>query len=204
MRNCLRWSLPLCIAAAVIGCAVCAMIPFGKGCKNLYDNMLRLHVIANSDTPRDQQLKLAVRDAVLRAGEAVFDGSADVRDAREKLVPAFGRLEQAAEDALRANGCGDPVKVTLEHCYFDTRTYGAWTVPAGRYEAVCVRIGRAAGQNWWCVMYPPLCLPAAEKNPDAVFDSRGKAVLGSSPQYDVRFKVVELYQAARRKIQKVK
>ncbi len=202
MRNRLRYLLPFCIALAVIGCAVCAMIPFGKGCKNLYDNMLRLHVIANSDAPRDQRLKLLVRDAVLREGEAVFDGSADVSTAREKLVPAFPRLEEAARAALRENGCADRVTITLERSYFDTRTYGEWTAPAGVYEAVCVRIGSAEGRNWWCVMYPPLCLPAAAKQTDAAFDQNGKAVLGSDPRYDVRFKAVELYQSVRRKIKR--
>ena len=201
-KNVLRFLLPVCISLAVIGCAVCAMIPFGRGCRNVYDNMLRLHVLANSDTERDQTLKLLVRDAVLREGETVFDGSADVDTAREKLVPAFPRLEKAAEKALRENGCGDRVTITLEKSYFDTRTYGDYTAPAGVYEAVTVRIGKAEGHNWWCVMYPPLCLPAAQKHTDAVFSGEGEAVLGSDPRYDVRFKAVEVYQSVRQRMQK--
>ena len=94
------------------------------------------------------------------------------------------------------------MRITLEKTYFDTRTYGDLTVPAGMYEAVCVHIGKAAGHNWWCVMFPPLCLPAATENTDAVFSTDGRAVLGSSPKYDVRFKVVELYQSAKAKLRK--
>ena len=171
---------------------------FCRGCENVYENMLRLHVIANSDTERDQQLKLLVRDTLLREGTAIFDGSADVKTAKEKLAPHFTALERAAEKTLRAHGCSDPVRISLERTYFDTRTYGEWTVPAGMYEAMCVRIGQAAGHNWWCVMFPPLCLPAATAPNDAVFSTDGRAVLGSSPKYDVRFKVVEWYQKAKK------
>lgn len=195
-----------CFEAALVLSLVLAftvqMIPFSKGCNDLYDNMLRLHVIANSDSERDQSLKLAVRDAVLTEGAEIFDGSADVRTAKEKLTPAFSRLEQAAEAVLRQNGCTDKVTVSLERTYFDTRTYGDITVPAGVYEAMCVRIGKAEGHNWWCVMFPPLCLPAAVKNTDAVFSGNGQAVLGSNPKYDVRFKVVELYQNAKAHLSK--
>lgn len=178
------------------------MLPFCRGCSDLYDNMLRLHVIADSDSVDDQRLKLLVRDTVLREGADYFDGSADVRTAKEKLVPHFADLEKAAESALRQNRCNDRVTISLERSYFDTRTYGDLTVPAGTYAAVCVRIGKAEGHNWWCVMYPPLCLPAAAEKTDAVFTADGRTVLGSSPKYDVRFKVVELYQNAKRKIQK--
>ncbi len=182
---------------------LCAQIlPFCRGCENLYDNMLRLHVIANSDSDEDQRLKLLVRDTILREGADVFDGSADVQTAKEKLSPHFTDLEQAAERTLRKNGCRDRVRIALEKTYFDTRTYGDLTVPAGVYEAVCVRIGEASGRNWWCVMFPPLCLPAASENTDAVFSTDGRAVLGSSPKYDVRFKIVEWVQSAKYKMHK--
>lgn len=182
---------------------ICAqMLPFCRGCRDLYQNMLRLHVIASSDSAEDQRLKLLVRDTVLREGAAIFDGSADVRTAKEKLEPHFAQLERAAESALRENGCSDRVRISLEKTYFDTRTYGDLTVPAGTYEAVCVRIGSAQGHNWWCVMYPPLCLPAATVRTDAAFSADGRAVLGKSPKYDVRFKVVELYQSAKAKLRK--
>ena len=196
----------LCVEAALLFSFVLSltvqMIPFSKGCNDLYDNMLRMHVIANSDSEQDQSLKLLVRDAVLAEGAEIFDGSADVQTAKEKLTPAFPRLEQTAEAVLRQNGCTDEVTISLERTYFDTRTYGDITVPAGFYEAMCVRIGRAEGHNWWCVMFPPLCLPAATKNTDAVFSQNGQAVLGSNPKYDVRFKVVELYQNAKAHIVK--
>lgn len=178
------------------------MLPFCRGCSDLYDNMLRLHVIADSDSDEDQRLKLLVRDTVLQAGSDIFDGSADVQTAKDKLTPHFADLERAAERTLRENGCSDRVHISLERTYFDTRTYGDLTVPAGTYEAVCVHIGKAAGHNWWCVMFPPLCLPAATENTDAVFSADGQSVLGSSPKYDVRFKVVELYQSAKAKIRK--
>ena len=181
--------------AAFLLVGFCAYgFPFADGCRDLYDNMLRLHVIANSDTQRDQQLKLLVRDTLLREGAAWFDGAADAENAKDMLVPHFDDMEQSAQAALLENGCTDEVHISLEKTYFETRTYGEYTVPAGWYTAMCVRIGKAAGHNWWCVMFPPLCLPAATKNTDAAFTANGKAVLGSNPKYDVRFKVVEWVQ----------
>ncbi len=189
------------LLALALTCIV-QMLPFCRGCSDLYDNMLRLHVIAASDSDEDQRLKLLVRDTLLRDGAEIFDGSANVQTAKDKLTPYFRELEQSAERTLRENGCDDRVQITLEKSYFNTRTYGDLTVPAGTYEALCVRIGEAAGHNWWCVMYPPLCLPAACAPTDAVFSEDGRAVLGSSPKYDVRFKVVELYQRAKAKLRK--
>ncbi|MBQ7547160.1 MAG: stage II sporulation protein R [Clostridia bacterium] len=194
--------IELSVLAAFLLTILLQTAAFCRGCENVYANMLRLHVIANSDSERDQRLKLLVRDTLLREGAEIFDGSANVSDAKEKLEPHFDALEQAAENALRENGCADPVHITLEKSYFDTRTYGQWTVPAGIYEAVCVRIGNAAGHNWWCVMFPPLCLPAACAPTDAVFNANGKAVLGSNPKYDVRFKVVEWVQKAKQAARK--
>lgn len=187
------------LAAVLLACAAAYMTPFARGCRDLYDHMLRLHVIANSDSERDQTLKLAVRDTLLQQGAALFDGSADVQNAREKLEPHFSDLERAAEETLRENGCGDRVRITIERSYFDTRIYGEYTVPAGVYTAMCVRIGQAQGKNWWCVMFPPLCLPAAVEQTDAAFTPQGKAVLSRNPRYDVRFKVVEWVQKAREK-----
>ena len=192
----------LCIECAVmISCILIGIVsyvlPFAHGCRDLYDNMLRLHVIANSDSERDQQLKLLVRDTLLREGEAWFDGAADVQTARQRLEPHFADMEQAAKRVLRENGCTDDVRITLEKTFFETRSYGEYTVPAGLYTAMCVRIGNARGHNWWCVMFPPLCLPAATVNTDAAFTSEGKAVLAGNPKYDVRFKVVEWVQKAK-------
>lgn len=195
-------ALEIAALSALVLTFIVQMLPFCRGCRDIYDNMLRLHVIAASDADEDQRLKLLVRDTVLREGADIFDGSADVQSAKQKLTPQFARLERAAEQTLRENGCTDRVRISLGKTYFDTRTYGDLTVPAGVYEAVCVRIGKAEGRNWWCVMYPPLCLPAAAKHTDAVFSADGRAVLGSNPRYDVRFKVVELWQNAKAKMRK--
>ena len=190
------------LAAFLLAGFAAYLTPFVRGCRDLYDGMLRLHVIANSDTPLDQQRKLLVRDTILIEGAECFDGAADADNARKKLTPHFTDLEEAAETALRENGCTDEVHISLEKTYCETRQYGEYTVPAGVYTAVCVRIGEAEGHNWWCVMFPPLCLPAATKRTDASFTPDGKAVLGSDPKYDVRFKVVEWVQNAKAKIHK--
>ena len=130
----------------------------------------------------------------------LFQKAESYKDAREYLLHHGKDLQRTAEAVLESRGLDYGVQLSLDTESFPDRVYGDLAFPAGEYDALCVRLGRAEGHNWWCVMFPPLCLPAAEKRPDAAFDSSGKAVLGSSPRYDVRFKVVELYQAARRKL----
>ncbi len=171
---------------------------FEKGCENIYSNMLRLHVIANSDSETDQMLKLLVRDEILKTGKEIFDGSINKNNAENKLEAQTGLLEEAAEDTLRSHGCNKKVTVSFEKSYFNTRKYENITVPSGFYDALRVEIGDAKGKNWWCVMYPPLCLPAVCKSEEnAVFSEDGKTVLGSDIKLDVRFKIVEIYQSTK-------
>lgn len=133
----------------------------GKELDELRSSVLRLHILADSDSKSDQQLKLMVRDALLDDSEEIF-GDADSLEAaeanaREKLA----LIEAVAEETLRENGCNDEVSAEVTDMYFDERVYGDITMPAGDYRALRVTIGSAQGRNWWCVMYPPLCLPAA-------------------------------------------
>ncbi len=175
-----------------------SLIQFSKGCENVRENVLRLHVIANSDSEADQALKLKVRDAVLIKGAVIFDGSVNVKNAEQKIMPNVVLLEQAAQEVIRANGFDYDVNITVGKEYFETRTYGELTIPAGTYEAVRVVIGSGEGHNWWCVMFPPLCLPAAsDTSVDAYLNKDGVTVVKSNPKYEIRFKAVELYEKAK-------
>jgi len=117
-----------------------------------------MHVIANSDSEEDQQLKLKVRDAVLSAGKEVFDGSVTAIEAKEKITPYIDYLENIALETIKNEGFDYNVKITVEREYFNTRTYeNSVTLPAGYYTAVKVIIGEGKGQNWWCVLYPNMC-----------------------------------------------
>lgn len=136
----------------------------GKALDGLRGSVLRLHILAESDSERDQRLKIMVRDELLRSG--IFDGAENLTQAEDIAAGELGHIEQIAGGVLRANGCKLPVKAELTDMWFDDRTYGDITMPAGNYRAVRVSIGSASGHNWWCVMYPPLCLPAVSTVPE--------------------------------------
>lgn len=156
--------------------------------QRLSDKLLRLHVVANSDSERDQALKLKVRDAVLECGVGL-----------EPTVEELRRVKEAADAVLKENRCSLPVKVTCEQMYFETKTYPEFALPAGYYRALCVVIGEGQGQNWWCVVYPALCNDLAEgegeltKDEIAFIQKDGKKFL-------IRFKVQELISALAKEI----
>ena len=169
---------------------------FIKTSENISRDVLRLHVLANSDSPEDQDLKLRVRDAVLREGKNVFGGEMNVENAEELISSEEERLINTAQSVITENGFDYDVDVFVTDEFFQTRSYGDFTLPAGRYTAVKVTIGEATGHNWWCVMFPPLCLPAAQDKTDVdmYLDKDEVKVVKSDPDYDVRFKVVEWYE----------
>lgn len=175
-----------------------SLIQFGEGCENIRENVLRLHVIANSDTGADQSLKLKVRDAVLLKGAELFDGSVNVKNAERKIIPNIELLEKAALEVIKENGYDYSVKITVGKEYFNTRRYGELTFPAGTYEALRVIIGSGEGHNWWCVMFPPMCLPAAsDTSVYAYLNKDGVAVVNGNPKYEIRFKAIEIIEKAK-------
>ena len=146
------------------------------------EQVVRLHILANSDSTADQNLKLQVRDAVTAA--AVEWTAETPAAAREQARAALPQLETVARDTLRQAGCDDEVAVELTRMYFTTRRYGSTTLPAGMYDAVRVTIGAGTGQNWWCVVYPPMCVGGATAR-DTL------SPLTEGEPYILRFKVLE-------------
>ena len=180
-----------------------SIISFGASCGEIRQDVLRMHVIANSDSAEDQAVKLKVRDAVLEAGEDLFDGTLTAEGAEQMLDSDIERLQNAAQNVLTENGFDYGVRVEIGKDYFNTRTYdGEVTLPAGEYEAVRVILGEGQGQNWWCVMFPPMCLPAAEADTEIsdVLTQNEEDVVKSNPKYEARFKIVELFENFYRKI----
>ena len=146
----------------VIFCLILTVIPHSS--ENVIDvtkNTVRLRVVANSDTERDQALKLAVRDGIIGKAHDIFSECRSVAEAEAKISENMGMLELEAEKILSENGCNLPVNVRMIKEDVPVRRYSDYTFPAGVYETLRIDIGSASGQNWWCVMYPPLCLSAA-------------------------------------------
>ncbi|MBR5311050.1 MAG: stage II sporulation protein R [Oscillospiraceae bacterium] len=153
---------------------------------------LRLHIIANSDSEEDQALKLKIRDAVLESTGELF---ADVSGKTEAIAAAeysSDDIKSIAETVIAEEGFEYPVQVELTKMWFETRTYDGFTLPAGDYDAVRIIIGAGEGKNWWCVMYPALCVSGAEESIEK-YGKNSKFITGSG--YEIRFKILEWIEA---------
>ena len=156
--------------------------------------LLRLHVVANSDTVRDQQVKLAVRDAVLAFCAPVLEHAQDRDAVCAALRPKLQELADCAQQTLEEAGDYRAVTVRLAQEYYPTRNYTDFSLPAGEYLGLRVTIGAGQGHNWWCVIYPALCTEAAAGEAMCPEDA------GLTPRYTLRFKTTELAAALRHRL----
>ena len=168
----------------------------------LADKVVRLHVLANSDSEEDQALKLRVRDGVLEQATAILEQSADRREAESRLRGQLLELERIAAKEIAAEGYDYPVTVNLENTDFPTKEYDGFTLPAGEYLALRVIIGEGKGQNWWCVVFPPLCTTAAadleETAVAAGLDGEDVSLITEEDEgYVLKFRAVELWEKLR-------
>lgn len=178
---------------ALIFAVVLSFASFEGECEEIRQNVLRMHVLANSDSEEDQELKLKVRDRLLKETEELFASSETKEDAENAAKEQIEYLEAAARDEILKNGYSYDVRIEIGKAWFDTRHYGEITLPAGNYEAVNVYIGKAEGKNWWCVMFPQLCLPAAsgDELSEVLTEEQTNITQGN---YEVEFYLVELFQ----------
>ena len=174
----------------------------------LADRVVRLHVLANSDSEADQALKLLVRDKVLAQAEALLRQAGDRGEAEALLRDRLPELERTARGAVRAAGYGYAVRASLEEMEFPTRVYDGFTLPAGKYLALRVVIGSGGGRNWWCVVFPPLCTAAASEVPETAMAaglSRDQVglITEENQGYVLKSKAVEWWQQLRSTLDKV-
>lgn len=162
-----------------------------RGEEEIYSDVIRLHIIAASDTEEDQALKLSVRDAVLGVYGSALTSYPDRDSAAEAARELLPGIRSLAEQTLREAGCDKPVSVTLTEEEYPTRDYETFSLPAGRYLSLRVLIGEAEGHNWWCVLYPPLCLDTATEG-ELLSDAEwGLLTENGGGHYQVRFKLLE-------------
>ena len=170
----------------------------GKEQRALADSVIRFHVIANSDSEEDQALKLAVRDQVLAKAEEIYPQDATLPEARAALEAHLEDLALAGQEVVDREGYEYNVTAQLTECWFPTKEYEGFALPAGNYNALRIIIGEGEGQNWWCVAFPPLCLGAASETVDeatqAGYFTQGQAALVTEENegYVLKFKSMEL------------
>ncbi len=182
-------------------CTVFIMLGFlpVHGEAEIYDNVLRIHVIANSDSEEDQRLKLKVRDSLLENSSELFTGCTDRNGAAKVIEENRVYLEEIAKKTILDAGYEYPVSIELGEEKYPSRSYGEICFPAGMYLSLRVIIGEGAGQNWWCVLFPPMCLSAAsysdiETVPLGLTGEQYKLITETNdPKYNVRFKILEVF-----------
>ena len=189
----LRKYLAFCLGLWVLTCSV--SIAANK--QKLKENLVRLHVVANSDSQGDQSTKLQVRDAVVAYLQEAMAGFEDVETAKAYISENLSQIRQIANCVLVSQGAAPDAEVTLGKEIFDTRYYDTFKLPAGIYESLRITIGEGQGKNWWCVVFPTLCLPATSDGFEAVAAGAGfdEALLGAlegKQGYEVRFYLLDL------------
>lgn len=169
--------------------------PFAKTSEHISKNIFRLHILANSDSDEDQNLKLKVRDEILKAGQDVFVSCNSLDEIIKESKNNIDYFKNVAKKCITKNGYDYDVNVYVDEEYFNTRTYDSITLPSGVYNALKIEIGKAEGHNWWCVMFPAICLPAvSDEEIYSILDEDEAALVNSNEKYEIRFKIVEIYQ----------
>ena len=170
---------------------------------NIANAVVRLHVIANSNSDCDQSLKLRVRDRILADASHILGTSSSANDALATAKSNSELIQEIAETEIRHLGFDYPVKISVGEYPFPTKVYGDIALPSGKYNAVRVEIGEAAGENWWCVMYPPLCFTDGVVATDSVKKQLENNLSPAdynlitqtdSVPVEVRFRIVEIFQ----------
>ena len=186
---------------------ICVIPIYGED--GVYDSVLRLHVLANSDGEEDQRLKLLVRDAILELCAPMLGECRSREQAQTVVTGLLGDIEKVAVETLRAAGCDRAVTVELGEEGYPERQYESLSFPAGRYLSLRVSIGDAKGQNWWCVLFPPICMSAATATVEEAEDAF--IAVGFTPEqyriitetdevtYRLKFKFLEVIEELKQK-----
>lgn len=199
MKKLLILSICVCLLFVVL-----SLMPV-HGEAEIYDEVLRLHVVANSDSEEDQALKLLVRDKVIELTKELTADCDTLEETSGVVANDLSLIADAAQAVITENGYAYDVEVRIGREEYPRKTYASLCFPSGEYLSLQVLIGDAAGQNWWCVLFPPLCLDAASKSNEDAFIAVGftpeqyKVITETdSPKYNARFKLLEVIEDMRK------
>lgn len=198
--------------------AVFVIVSVGSYAENvtriIADNLIRFHVVANSDSTEDQQLKMLVRDNIIEYMNCMLKDSKNIQHTRRIIAENIPIIENIAQQQIKKSGRDYKVSVSLGEFAFPTKVYGDVALPAGKYEALQIVIGEGTGKNWWCVLFPPLCfidathatIPESVKNdlkqvlPADEYNMITTAIHPDKVPIRIKFKIVEMYQQSQIKI----
>ncbi len=173
-----------------------SVIPFQAECTDISNEVFRLHILASSDSEYDQNVKLSVRDKVLEYTESLFQNAKSKEDAEQVISQNLPAITEVAQNEVYRSGSNDKVKAEITNMYFTTRHYDSYTLPSGMYDALRITIGEGKGHNWWCVMYPSLCIYSEENRDEKakeIFDDAQYDIV-KNEKYEYKFKIVEIFE----------
>lgn len=195
MKKTIRKNIELGVLFGLICAIVLSFSRFEMRCDELRQGVLRLHIIANSNSDDDQNLKLAVRDEILKNSTDIFKNCDNVDDAIVTATTNVESINEIANEVIKKSGFDYEAKVSVGDRYFNTREYDDFTLPAGTYKSLIVDLGEAKGKNWWCVVFPCVCVPTARDASlsDSVSYEAADTAQNTS-KYKIKFKTVEIYE----------
>lgn len=184
------------LSAGMVLTIIFSVIPFSASCTQLWEDVFRLHILANSDSAEDQALKLKIRDNILAFSSEKFDSAKNKSDVITITQNNLDAIINTAKKTIAEEGYDYDVRAEITEMYFDTRVYDNITMPAGKYKALRLLIGSGSGKNWWCVMFPPICIGASTDSTtlEDTLDSDEIDVVENGQKYEYKFKIVEYYE----------
>lgn len=197
----MKRKIHLSVCFGLICAIMLSMSHFSAACDDLRQNVLRLHIIANSDSDADQELKLKIRDEILAKTDGLFTDSENLEAAQSTVKDNLTAFEQIANKVIKDNGFNYLAQASFGISEFSTRYYDDFTLPAGEYQSLIITLGEGKGKNWWCVVYPTVCISAATKGElnDTVADESAEIAKGGK-RFVMRFKTVEIYEKIKKLI----
>jgi len=169
---------------------------FTAECEDIPNRLVRLHILANSDSEEDQSLKLKVRDYILSISGDIFENADNKVEAEHIATTNVDKIVAQTQQYVYSLGYDYKVEGEMKYgMYFNTRDYDSFSLPAGNYDALRITIGEGNGHNWWCVMFPPMCFSMAEdaNELDEVLNDAQTEITENKDKYEYRFKIVEIY-----------
>lgn len=194
------------VAIAIVLYIAFSFTYFGAACESVRSDVVRLHILANSDSKSDQEVKLLVRDALLKENTKLLSDDVTTDNAEEYFSENKAVLLKVAKETLEKNNFDYDVSISLGEEYFETRKYGELVFPAGEYTSLKVVLGEGKGHNWWCVMFPPLCVPSAaevetdESKTAYYLTPSGEKIVNGGNKYVIKFKFLEIYEELRNEL----
>lgn len=187
------------LALGLVITILLSLSSFEANCEELRQKVFRLHIIANSNSEFDQTLKLKIRDAVISKTGDIYDKCTSVDEAKQKAEENKKIIYDTVKEVLENANVNYDVEIKIGKSFFDTRHYETFSLPAGEYEALNIKIGEAKGKNWWCVMYPSLCIASSGAVIGDVASEKSAEIAQNPHKFVMRFKVVEIYEQLKRR-----